>query len=122
MTNEILVNIRERDNLLGKFKKNNETEYYENYCKLRKETLKLLNNNTFPIKSKIINTILKSSGKASKSLGIKTSLKSLLKLFWNLKVVGVMKIVTSIHFLLKLRQNLLVNSPNTSGAYDVNSE
>lgn len=38
MTNDILVNIRERDFWLTKFKKNQHmSEYYENYCRLRNQ-------------------------------------------------------------------------------------
>ena len=71
MTQDIILNIRESDKLLKNFKTNNDTDYYESYCKLRnrleikfKETLNLLNNNTFSIKLKITRTILKSAGKA----------------------------------------------------------
>ena len=35
MTQDIILNIRKREELLNNFKKNNDTDYYESYSKLR---------------------------------------------------------------------------------------
>ena len=128
MTHDILVNIRERDSLLRKFKKNNETEYYESYCKLRNKVqrdIKAAKQNYIFNKIEDNKNDSKKLWESLKELGYQNKSKVAAKIvldFEGRRCYENKEVASHFNtFFTEVATKLVSELPNPSGLYDDNS-